>query len=140
MITTKDDIADEVSRYSSGFREALPEDSADASFAGNSPADTTLGGLGSGDKLAGGVSFQSQAVINGLKKEGYLDEPAKPSSASPVPVERGASVDDQIRTKKAMDRQKQKDFMLDDIRRANPKGTPKEWDSRAEEKLKAAGW
>lgn len=72
-----------------------------------------------------------------VKNSGYFDAP-KPPAGNPVASDTG--VDDVIRAKKATDRQKQKDFLLDDIKRANPRGAPDQWDARAEEKLKALGY
>lgn len=105
----------------------LPADAADASPDGKEPV-----------KLAT-ADLQAAGTVKRLENEGYLDATAK-SPSSPAPEINGASVDDQIRAKKAVDRQTQKDFMMDDIKRSNPKGSAKDWDSRADEKLKAAGW
>lgn len=96
--------------------------------------DITSGRLAIGFKVAAALSADGY-----VKNSGYFDEPAK----APTPGKPTASdtrVDDQIRVKKAADRQKQKDFLLDDIKRANPKAGPAKWDARAEERLREMGY
>jgi hypothetical protein len=82
------------------------------------------------------LAAASMSADGFVKNSGYFDAPAKPAPQAGSDT----GVDDKIREKKAVDRQKQKDFMMDDIKRANPKGSAKDWDSRAEEKMKASGW
>jgi hypothetical protein len=134
MITTPDTIAKDQSDYLAAFNEATSEPDEESSA-----PPIKLAGVADWLKPSGdGVSAQMHAAMQreGVGPYGGDSARAKPTQA----MQADSGVADQIRASKASDRQKQKDLLLEDIRKANPRGDQKAWNARAEEKLKALGY
>ena len=118
MIATKDDIDNEVSRYSKGFSDAV----AGPAGEDQTPAEAT--------KLAA----SSMSADGFVKNSGYFDAPKLEPGK---PVASDSSVDDQIRAKKSADRQERKEAIKKEIERLYPDAKAR--DRRAEERLKQEG-
>lgn len=115
--------------------------------------DPTAEALAGGTKVAGlfdfikpagdGVSGQTHKAMREAGVGPYeIDRnsvvlPARADDATGIRYD--SSVGDQIRAKRAADRQNQKDILLIDIKKANPRGDPAKWNARAEERLKEQG-
>ena len=133
MISTPDTLAKEQSDYLAAFNEATtePEES--------SAQPIKLAGVADWLKPSSdGVSAQTHAAMKAAGVGAYDGDSAKSKPPQTAQVDSGVA--DQIRASNASDRQKQKDLLLEDIRKANPRGDQKAWNARAEEKLKALGY